>query len=437
MIELKGLLAGNFKILFPLGLFFLMHFSYYSGMWPSISLLFVAVLAFCLLFFSVKTSFILIFCFSLLSNGFALSSGIVVEALLYLIFGLRLLFLSLIKKAPLEVTNCILIIALLIINLIHMQLTDVSSVARVVVRFFMLLFFLSSKEFFFLDDEKRLFSHLAFGSVCIFAFFAFLSGAEIWGVSGYLDKIEGLYRLGEEYREFGGADSLGYINCLAFPLILEQLLVNKKNRVILWCELIILLIIGILAKTSSFFISFVFLMFLFIAFLSKGSFKSKCVALFSFVLIVGCILFVANNSIILQQGLLRISDGTNGDISHGRFDIYVLLLKILFEKITNFCIGVGGDYVQITGILAHNVFLEILVCWGVLGFLVFSLLCVNFLINNRVTLKNNSSILYAFSFILACMTIGTMTSDKFYLHFLAGLIFLKKASNGNQRWKSV
>lgn len=425
MIEIKNFLLNKSIVLFALGLFFLMHFSYFNGAWLSSSLFFTVVLIFYVLILPPKAAFMVVFSFSLLSSGFSLSSGLMVEAILYLVFGLKLIVLNAIKKEPLDIMNCILITILLAINLTHMQLTEIPSVFRIVVRFIMLLVLLSSKEYFFSCAEKRTLMHLSFGAVCIFAIFAFVSGAEKWGAVGYLDKIEGFFRLGEEYRDFGGADSLGYINCLAFPLILEQFLVNQKRSIFLWIELLVLVIIGILAKTSSFFISFFFMMIAFVFFLSKGTLKSKILALIALVLITGSLFFVAQNSIIFQQGLLRISDGSNGDFSHGRFDIYIDLLRIIFDNFVNFFVGVGFDYTQITGILAHNVLLEIFTCWGFCGFMTLFLLCANFLMNNKIILKDNYAMLFVLSFFLACMTIGTITSDKFYIHFAAGLLFLK------------
>lgn len=380
--------------------------------------LFFAVFSAFIVMLPTEYSIIIVFSFSFHGEGFKVNE-ILMIAYLAIILSLKLVIDALINHKKYSITVILCSMVLFALSIGHLPDIRVVDFVRLGARFMLVAFLLGNGEIVFGEDEGRTLADAAFCSALVFAFFSLSAGFHAYGQATYMNMLLGEFRLGEEYRDFGGADAIGYMLCLIYPLQLKLMADGSRSSVNCIVRLILLFAIGILSKTRSFLLTGSVLTVAFVLYKIKVDKKNRWKTILTTALAAIVLIDVCKSNLYISQAFGRFSEG---DVSNGRFDIYRNLMDI-FDK--HIFVGVGFEYKELAGILAHNIFLEILVAWGIIGMAAMIVLSVKSYIVRNVSFRKNSAIFYWLGFFIACCTISSITYDKFYINYC--MLFLLAA----------
>lgn len=225
-----------------------------------------------------------------------------------------------------------------------------------------------------------LYSFIGFSLVLVF---------NLYVVGGFekLGEFDASNRFGEEARELGGAMGLPIYCLLLITVIFNYLLTLEKTKILaligcfVACVFIALLgfhtvskvfLLGLLAECVLIFVSMIF-----------SRYVKNAVVILSSVVFVGLIGFILYNETLMQifdAYFLRIK----GDISTGRFEIFASCFEYWFSHPIAFFFGMGAyNYVYVGkaldygfGIMAHNLLLDGIMGFGVIGMAFIILLIV-------------------------------------------------------------
>ncbi len=406
----------------------IMHITYRLGLYSLFQLLFFLILSFFMVCLPLEKAFIVLFIFSFHGEGFQLYGTLMIAYLVILFTG-SLLFKSMIKRKNISGKAIIFVFILIGINCIQLNTMSLSDFIRIICWFLLVVFVASDKDISLSEYDQIVLTRYTVISLTILAVFSFLAGQDAYG-SAYYSSLIGSFRLGEAYRDFGGADSLGYALCLAYPLAIKDYLDKKENRLIPTLYLLILFIIGIMAKTRSFLLAGLIITVLFLLYLFRAEKKKQLYIIIGVLLLCFVAAQIYTNSPIVKSAFDRFS---YNDITHGRTNIYKRIIELSTSSINTFIFGVGFTYKEKIGILAHNIPLEIIVSWGIIGAIAFIALIISLYEYGKYRLFKDSALFYWIGFGLACLTICSITYDHFYIHLCMLFVLATKGVRRNEQ----
>lgn len=375
-----------------------------------------------------KDSVILGFCFTLQSEGFFLQNGMMLDIMVVLLLGAKSLAHSIFSKQKFSTVSFLGWLFVFLINIIAIDSFGSFAIIKTFFRL-LLLFMIVNSDIVIEEEDRKWTAILAFLSVFTLAIMAFKAGIEYWGNAMYINRIISFDRLGEAYRVSGGADSIGFALCIVFPILLER--ISKKSSV-LWIALcIISFIIGVLSKSRVFLLTAVVVFIVFVRLYSKLEKRKKYILYVSVIALFFGLLYISTKSLVFSSALSRFSSQIASENS--RIGIWGKMLNLWSGSVKNIFFGAGFAYKEIIGILAHNVWIEMLVAWGIVGLTSTMLLLFQSKVMKLSNIRSNPNILLLLGYFLATLTISSITYDKFYLQIGFVVIWLIQTENEMNR----
>lgn len=242
--------------------------------------------------------------------------------------------------------------------------------------------------------EKRvvLFTHLYIGWVALNAIFSILQ--VFIGEKYYLMSMTQGYEIGRIQRGYGlvgMATIIGLQFCLGFPLI-TSLYVGEKGRRILWK--LILLFLGVAGLILTFSRGAILGVLISIAFLLWLHRKYNVLAYYVFFCCIIVILYFSPTELFPKSyGIFF--QGKDSSAA-GRFPLLLISLRMFAERpITGFGYGGFSEYCTLYGSNihreAHNTYAQVLVEFGIFGFIFFLLVIYMSLKGYWAYIKKGSS----------------------------------------------
>lgn len=406
------------ETMFLLFLMVLMHNDLLANI-PYTRSIYVVLLLILLITVPFKDSIILGFCFVLQSGGFFLSNGMMLDILVVLTMGFKSIAYCLAHKLKLKTVSFLCWILVLLVNIINIESFGLFSLLKIFSRLFLVVIIVNS-DIIFEEKDRNWTTILAFLCLLILALFSLRAGLQYWGTAAYINRIVSFDRLGEAYRRAGGADSIGFALCIVFPLILERII---RKSSFLWIALCgIAFVIGVLSKSRVFLLTAGIVFLVFLMLYSSLDKRKKIVLYLSVVFLLAVLFYFSTNSLVFSGALSRFSLQNIGENS--RLSIWTKMLQLWSESIKNILIGTGFDYKEGIGILAHNVWIEMLTAWGIVGTISMILLLFQSKISQLSTIRSNPNSLLIIGYFIGTLTISSITYDKFYLQISFVLIWL-------------
>lgn len=236
------------------------------------------------------------------------------------------------------------------------------------------------------------FSKLNTRSLVLYSFIAFslVLVLNLYVVGGLknLGEFDPANRFGEEARELGGAMGLPIFCLLFITVILNYILTLEKTRIIVsigcFVACIFIAFLGFHTVSKVFILGLLAEIILIFGSMIFSKYVKNAVLILSSVIIVGLIGFLLYNETLMQiidAYLFRIK----GDISTGRFEIFASCFEYWFSHPIAFFFGMGAyNYVYVGkaldygfGIMAHNLLLDGIMAFGVIGMAFIILLIVS------------------------------------------------------------
>lgn len=233
------------------------------------------------------------------------------------------------------------------------------------------------------------------------AFFLFLSLDIIWATAKAVGNISGIisgsFRIGQvdliesNVKGLLGMNSNGIALLAIIASVTILLMFNKRKLPLVWSiiGIIYAAFVGFLTVSKTFILVFagMFLLYLIWCIL-KGNVKNATpiVALVVSILVVIILL----QTTIVKNVLDRFS---SGDLTTGRIDVAKEYLDFMFKDFFRVMFGLGLQNVTTkSGFVhvPHNAILEIFVCFGIIGLIMYSVFFVNMIKMNKEYRKNNN-----------------------------------------------
>ncbi|MDU1413994.1 MAG: hypothetical protein E6929_14360 [Clostridium sp.] len=307
------------------------------------------------------------------------------------------LFLALILILSIELYACI------------NNAIDVKELASIFMVFFLIYYFVTNSSFNDNNNYSVYLRSFIYGTLIsgIFIILMTSSQGEIldlflkgyrFGQTNFLNEVKSTYLL-LEYNPNS------YGNFCVFALyFLITLRVNNFNKKIDYIVFLLILLFGCLTLSITFYVSFVIasilLLIEFKSKIKKVSWKNV-LGIITLVFLVFLVIYFIffKNKVLQERFLYRM---LLPDMSHGRNDIFTNINKIIFSDPKTAFLGVGANnYVKVLGLKlsCHNATQEIVVCWGIIGLIIFSLWIYTII---KQGIKNNGfkGIVNVFPFLL-------------------------------------
>lgn len=209
--------------------------------------------------------------------------------------------------------------------------------------------------------------------------------------------FNGYYRFGStmtESENFGGTynpNQLGMICNLAIASIMI-LIIKKEAKLFDYVALSLLVIFGIMTMSRAFLLCLALLVVLFI-FATKESVLKKIRTVILLLLVVVIVFLIVRSTMpfIIEQVLGRFQEE---DMLNGRDELFAFYNEHIFSSPEYFVFGIGiQDFAGKFDALynnsynvAHNGTQEIVICWGIVGFILFVYFLIK-LIKNKNCVK--------------------------------------------------
>ncbi len=231
--------------------------------------------------------------------------------------------------------------------------------------------------------------------------FVFLSVDIIWATAKVVGNIGGIisgsFRIGQvdlfdsTMEGLLGMNSNGIALLAMVAVAVILLMFNKRYLSLLWSiiGIIFAAFVGFITVSKTFILVFagMYLLYL-IWYILKSNGKNITPI---FVLAVSIVaLIVLPQTTIVKNVLDRFS---SGDLTTGRIDVANEYLDFMFKDFSRIILGLGLQNITIkSGFMhvPHNAILEIFVCFGIVGILMFSVYFINLIKMNIGYRKNNS-----------------------------------------------
>lgn len=259
------------------------------------------------------------------------------------------------------------------------------------------------------------------------------------------------YRFGHSYGEtVGGAMAIPlYTTMLISCGLTCYLKVNKLSifqKALILVAVVISIVFGAMTISRSFYVGLVVTLIAILLFKSSNKKSVKGIILFFAFAIVIFLIFTKSDIInkIFSNLQLRLGNGMEKG-SEGRIDIWLSCIGYLLEHPLKLLFGMGAsNYIIIgseTGELfaagAHNLFIDFLMSWGVIG----TVVLITFLIGVYKRQKNNKanfssqSLIPLITYIFFAMTALRSCSLKTWMFFLIAYVFISETVYRKEREK--
>ncbi|MBK3494248.1 hypothetical protein JFL43_05130 [Viridibacillus sp. YIM B01967] len=258
----------------------------------------------------------------------------------------------------------------------------------------------------------------------------------IYGVLDFLEKYGTLMTNNATIRFKGGAGDPNYFSMyIMISLFLLLFLVNRETKKLLKfiypLVFVLFVAFGVLSLSRMFLLVIsLLLMLLLIKIIFKMK-KNKKILFFIIsvisILFLFSIFFIADFTSIINVLLSRFTDfiGDPSALTSNRNVLAEQYLQLLMSDTKDMIFGIGiQDYHLRSGIQlqAHNIILELLVVWGIVGFLVFILFVATLLKygnTNRKDVKNDFiSWLPIICMGISYLSLNAMSNESFFLLLL-------------------
>ena len=231
--------------------------------------------------------------------------------------------------------------------------------------------------------------------------FVFLSVDIIWATAKVVGNIGGIisgsFRIGQvdlfdsTMEGLLGMNSNGIALLAMVAVAVILLMFNKRYLSLLWSiiGIIFAAFVGFLTVSKTFILVFAGTYLLYLVWYILRSNGKNATPIF--VLAVSIVaLIVLPQTTIVKNVLDRFS---SGDLTTGRIDVANEYLDFMFKDFSRVILGMGLQNITIkSGFVhvPHNAILEIFVCFGIVGILMFSVYFINLIKMNIGYRKNNS-----------------------------------------------
>ena len=241
-------------------------------------------------------------------------------------------------------------------------------------------------------------------SMCLkfyLALFVFLSVDIIWATAKVAGNISGIisgsFRIGQvdlfdsTMEGLLGMNSNGIALLAMVAVAVIFLMFNKRYLSLLWAiiGIVFAAFVGFLTVSKTFILVFAGMYVLYLIWhILKSNGKTLTPI---FVLAVSIVAFIVlPQTTIVKNVLDRFS---SGDLTTGRIDVANEYLGFMFKDFSRVILGMGLQNITIkSGFVhvPHNAILEIFVCFGISGMIMFSVFFVNLIKMNKEYRKNNN-----------------------------------------------
>lgn len=247
-------------------------------------------------------------------------------------------------------------------------------------------------------DYKMICRLLAISSICMMSI-VLLNLLEKTGYD-FAAIFTGSYRFGvgnTEAENFGvnyNANELGLITNLSIAGLL-QLIASKKHHVFDYLMIVVLTMFGVMTMSRTFLVCFAFIIAMFtIAGVPTlaGKVKRVIFIILMILLILLLVYALMPNVYEMFADRFRVDD-----ISNGRNDLFAFYGQHILSSFKYLLFGVGmqdygtivNDIHKTTWDVCHNGIQELVVCWGVLGIVLFAWFILEMLRNKTKSIKRN------------------------------------------------
>ena len=183
-------------------------------------------------------------------------------------------------------------------------------------------------------------------------------------------------------------NNIGYYCALAISVLLLLNTCEKPNRIINFISIIIVVIFGILTMSRAFLLTSIGITFLYYLLISNNAFKLLKNSIISITILL--ILIFLLNCIFPNVVIGIVERFQEVDISNGRSGIFQLYNQFLFENTKYFLEGMGIFGMHIisgVSVAPHNGFQQIVLSYGIIGFIIFTIFFINVVNISRLGMK--------------------------------------------------
>lgn len=238
---------------------------------------------------------------------------------------------------------------------------------------------------------------------------------EVWGSSGVSLRFVGLTGESNSYAQIA-------LILICFNII-NIITSNNKKKIENYLYIFIIISFSLLTYSKMFIIGLVIIGALVIIYISQKNFKegiklSSLLKVGTVSVLISCIILVLilnnlDNEVLLNYGV-RFS---SKDLFTGRFDVYDYFFKFLSSNVLYMLFGIGFANYDIpwgVGKHAHNIYLECILLFGIVGFLAIFILIL--LKISKSFKKNNTLLLYIplIVYLITGFSLHSMLSNYFF-----------------------
>lgn len=262
----------------------------------------------------------------------------------------------------------------------------------------------------------------------------------------YVNSADLTYRFGEKARSLGGAMGIPIYCLVIISLLFVQLIAERHlfiEKLFFIGIIIFSTFIGFVTISRVFLLGLVavLLCLLLSLFLKK---KSKILGSVIIVLLLGIILILQDPTFI-NSFISKITNRSAIDISTGRFEIYLSCYDYLKNNYFALFFGEGAlNYVQIgvqNGYLfsmsAHNLYLDGLMSWGILGFGIFISFIFKYARRCKTFFQTQATVLTfmpLFVLLICNFTAGSFNDYSIYIFLL--VLIIETYASGEKKKES-
>lgn len=365
-------------------------------------------------------------------NNTLILAGISIRGIFYFIAAIKIIAFT--KKKAVGILLCSMYILLGIEVINDFYYADVFSIFNNVSAILYFSVFILYKIYSEIDIYKLCNKFII--SCLIALTYSLIAGG---GIQAYNNTID-YYRFGQEATSLGGAMGIPIYTGLIIAIALERIFKQYGNQ---WINIVLIsfcLLLGIMTVSRNFLLILgVIILFVVIENLQLKTLKVLGIQLLGIVAIF--ILYFKFQDLILNLILkftVRIGGGESA-----RLEIYKECINYLFSNIKALLIGEGSIGYTVIGqqngyrfsAMAHNIYLDALMSWGIIGFSCLLIIILYMVRNNFVikqVKKNVFLLLPASIYFVATLTEGSFNYANTYIYILFVLSYMRLSiSKGN------
>lgn len=281
-----------------------------------------------------------------------------------------------------------------------------------------------------------------------------------WGVVYYVITKEGgigryissfmsasyAYRFGHAYGEtVGGAMAIPLyasmiVSCIVTYFLLEKG-IRAKHKIFSIVTMSISLIVGAMTVSRSFYLCLILVFFLFLLFRSKGRELSKFGIAFVILIVIAIVVFTQADIVdkLFESLQLRMDAGVEKGTG-GRTDIWKSCIAYLLDNPIRLLFGSGATNYKLIGEArnemfsagAHNLILDLLMSWGILGFVTLMAVfgsALKRIIESKAVFDKHA-LIPLFTYLIFSMTALRCCSMKTWVFLLIAYVFANHLNKG-------